>query len=222
MIEKIRWDILVGITFVALLHGVVLYGLWHYKLIPAPNEAVTLFVNLISPPPPKVEPQQPKPPKLPREKVKLEKPHPVERPKPVPILTTKAPVESPSEPVAPPPEPVVEPPPAPSTVVEAPPQPPAPIRLSSELSVACPHNSPPDYPAMSRRLNEEGKVVLRVELDESGHISSARVSESSGHKRLDEAGLQAVRRWQCNPAMRNGVAVRAVAFQPFDFILEGR
>lgn len=112
---------MVGITFVALLHGVVLYGLWHYKLIPAPNEAVTLFVNLISPPPPKVEPQQPKPPKLPREKVKLEKPHPVERPKPVPILTTKAPVESPSEPVAPPPEPVVEPPPAPATVVEAPP-----------------------------------------------------------------------------------------------------
>jgi protein TonB len=80
----------------------------------------------------------------------------------------------------------------------------------------------PNYPSTSRRQNEQGQVVLRVELDESGHISAARVSTSSGYKRLDEAGLAAIKNWQCNPSTRNGVAVRAIALQPFDFILEGR
>jgi protein TonB len=75
---------------------------------------------------------------------------------------------------------------------------------------------------MSRRQNEQGHVVLRVELDETGRITSVRVEKSSGFKRLDEAGLAAVKHWQCNPATRNGVPTRAVASQPFDFILEGR
>jgi protein TonB len=80
----------------------------------------------------------------------------------------------------------------------------------------------PNYPAASRRLNEQGVVVLRVELDETGHITSARIETSSGYKRLDEAGLAIVKTWHCNAATREGKAVRAVALQPFDFILEGR
>jgi protein TonB len=102
------------------------------------------------------------------------------------------------------------------------PKPAGPITLSADLVVACPEHVAPAYPSLSRRLGETGKVVLRVELDEEGRIDLARIQVSSGHARLDSASLAAIRSWRCNPARRDGVAVRAVAMQPFNFILEGQ
>jgi protein TonB len=93
--------------------------------------------------------------------------------------------------------------------------------MSSELSVACPERSAPAYPAQSRRLGETGLVVLRVELSETGDVAAARVNSSSNHIRLDEAALAAVRTWRCTPATRNGQPARAVALQPFNFVLQG-
>jgi protein TonB len=95
------------------------------------------------------------------------------------------------------------------------------VSLSGELSVACPERSPPSYPAVSRHLGEEGTVILRVELDESGQVSSARVATGSGIPRLDEAALAAIKSWHCTPATRNNQPVRAVALQPFKFVLQG-
>lgn len=219
VLHKFGLEKLVSLLLVLALHGALFYAAMSYKLIPPPQEAVTLFVNLINPPPPKKEEERPEPPKPPPRKVKLDKPKLIEQPKPAPVLVAEAPVTSAAEPVAPPPEPIVEAPPVPEPV--APSSPPAPVVMSSELSLACPQRTPPNYPANSRRMGEQGRVVLRVELDETGRITSARVTESSGFKRLDEAGLEAVKSWRCNAATRNGEAVRAVALQPFDFILEG-
>lgn len=216
-----RWNKFAGLLLVLMLHGVLLYGAWSYKLIPPPQEAVTLFVNLINPPPPKKEEPLPEPPKPPPQKVKLVKPQPVMQPKPEPMLVSKVPATSVTESVAPP-EPVKQVLLEPEPVMDDIPKPQTPVTLSSDLSVSCPLRSMPNYPAMSKHSNEQGLVVLRVELDETGRITSARVATSSGHKRLDEEGLAAVKSWQCNPSTRNGVAVRAVALQPFDFILEGR
>ena len=210
-----QWSKLSGLVMVLVLHGVLLYAAMSYKLIPPPQEAVTLFVNLINPPK-KVEPP-PEPPKLPPKKVILVKPQPFLQPKPEPVLVSNAPVVAVNEPVAPPP-PVVPVP----LVPDEPPAKPATVTLSSELSVSCPQRAMPNYPAASRRLNEQGLVVLRVELDETGHITAARVEVSSGYRRLDEAGLAIVKTWHCNAATREGKAVRALALQPFDFILEGR
>ena len=210
-----QWSKLSGLAMVLALHGALLYAAMSYKLIPPPQEAVTLFVNLINPPK-KVEPP-PELPKPPPKKVTLVKPQPVLQPKPEPVLVSNAPVVAVNEPVAPPP-PVVPVP----LVPDEPPAKPATVTLSSELSVSCPQRAMPNYPAASRRLNEQGLVVLRVELDETGHITAARVEVSSGYRRLDEAGLAIVKTWHCNAATREGKAVRAVALQPFDFILEGR
>ncbi|MGV3582930.1 MAG: energy transducer TonB [Methylophilus sp.] len=216
-----RLNKLIGLLFVLALHGALFYTAMSYKLIPPPQEAVTIFVSLINPPPPKKEePPPPEPPKPPQKEVKLVKPQPVAQPKPAPILVAEAPVTSATEPIALPPEPVTEIPPAPEPVT--PPSPPAPVMMASELSLACPQRVLPNYPASSRRQNEQGRVVLRVELDETGRIASARVAESSGFKRLDEAGLAAIKQWHCNAAMRDGKAVRGIAMQPFDFIIEGR
>jgi protein TonB len=71
-------------------------------------------------------------------------------------------------------------------------------------------------------LNEQGRVVLRVELGVDGYVSNVAFKTRSGFNRLDEAAVAAVKIWRCKPAYRGGVAVDAIALQPFDFILEGR
>lgn len=205
-LRKLKQEQLIGLLFVLVLHCAALYWLWSYRIIPAPIDALTIMVNLINPQPP----EQPKPPKPEPPK---QKPEPVEPPKPQ-QLVAEALVVLPNEPVA------YAPPPPP--VVEAPPLPAQPVVLSNELSVSCPERSPPDYPALSMRMNEHGKVVLRVELGEDGHVAHSEVKTSSGYQRLDAAALSAVKTWHCKPAIRNGVAVHALALQPFNFILEGR
>jgi len=224
MHNALRLEKLAGLSLVLALHACLLYGAWSSQLIPPPKEAVTLFVNLINPPPKKEKPL-PEPPKpAPHKKVVLDKPRPIERPKPVPMLVAQTPVISEAEFAAPIPEPVPVLEPTPATLESAPVQnesskPASPLMMSSELSLVCPHRTTPDYPAVSRRMGESGRVVLRVELDEAGQITTIKIKESSGYKRLDEAGLATVKTWQCHAAMRGGEAVRAVALQPFDFVL---
>ncbi|MGC2166375.1 MAG: energy transducer TonB [Gallionella sp.] len=194
-----------GMLFVLVLHGAALYTLWSYRIIPTPEAAIALMVNLINPPPP--EQPKPEPPKLPPPK-----PKPIEPPKPQ-QLVAETPVVLPDDPVAPPPPP--------EPVIEAPPLPPSPVILSGELSVSCPVRSPPEYPPISKRMNEQGKVVLRVELNENGRVEQVTIKTPSGYARLDAAAVAAVKNWRCKPAMQNGIAVAAVALQPFVFILEG-
>ena len=198
-----------GLVLVLALHGAALWGLWQHRLIPMQDKVSTLFVSIIEPdrPPPKpLEPPKP---------VKVEKPQPVEPPR---QLVAQAPVVSPAEPVAPPPPPA-PPPPAP-VVVAPPPKPAGPVTLGGELSVACPERTPPRYPPLSRRMGEEGTAVLRVELDEQGRVARSTVATGSGFPRLDEAAQAAVQSWRCTPAQRDGRPVRAVALQPFKFVLE--
>ena len=208
---RLEWDKLAGIALVAALHAAALWGLWSHRLIPMPQEGLTLFVDFIAPPLPKkaAEPPRREPPK-PRAE---EKPQPRQ-------LVAEAPVTSPADVIAPAPRPAsavtaAEPGPA------APPAPATPIGLGAELSVSCPERTAPTFPLMSRRMGESGVTVLRVELNETGQVSAARVATSSGYARLDEAALAAVKSWRCNPAQRNGQPVRAVATQAFKFLLQG-
>jgi protein TonB len=205
-LRNLRHEQWIGICFVLILHAAALYTLWSYRIIPTPDEAITLMVNLINPPPP--EQPKAKPPKPPPKPV----PKPIEPPKPQ-QLVAETPVVLPDEPVAPPPPP--------EPVIEAPPLPPQPVELSAELSVSCPVRSPPEYPRVSRRMNEQGKVILRVALNEEGRVEHVTIRTSSGYSRLDAAAVAAVKTWRCAPAIQNGIAVPAVALQPFVFILEG-
>ena len=208
-VHNLKQEQLVGLLFVLVLHGVSLYALWSYRIIPTPIDALTIMVNLINPQPP----DQPKPPKP--ESPKQPKFQPVEPPKQQ-QLVAEIPAVTTDEPVA------YVPTPPPPPVIESPPLPPQPVMLSAELSVSCPERSPPDYPSLSMRMNEQGKVVLRVELGEDGRVAHSDIKTSSGYQRLDSAALNAVKTWRCKPAIRNGMAVHAIALQPFNFILEGR
>ena len=61
------------------------------------------------------------------------------------------------------------------------------------------------YPAMSKRLGEEGTVVLLLTVDEDGKVSDGSIQSSSGFERLDEAALkEAKRSWRFLPGTVNG------------------
>lgn len=83
------------------------------------------------------------------------------------------------------------------------------------------HNPPPKYPAMSRRLGEQGRTLLRVIVSADGAAVSVALQTSSGSSRLDEAALDAVRRWRFVPAKRGDQAVSASVVVPIKFSLGG-
>jgi protein TonB len=96
------------------------------------------------------------------------------------------------------------------------------VLLPGDLSVSCSERISPAYPKLSLRLGEQGRTLLLVEMDERGRVANVSVKTGSGFPRLDEAAVNAVRGWRCTPAVRNGIPVRSVALQPFNFALAGR
>ena len=80
-------------------------------------------------------------------------------------------------------------------------------------------NPKPDYPAEARRLREEGVVVISVEIGADGRASDATLKRSSGFPLLDEAAVEAVRRWTFVPARAGGVAVASRVDVPVRFSL---
>lgn len=93
------------------------------------------------------------------------------------------------------------------------------VAVGSDLAFFCPVRPALVYPRISRNMGEEGIVILHVEWDQKGQITSSRVQGSSGFRRLDDAVLTAINGWRCM-AKQGGVPVRAVAVQPFRFQLQ--
>lgn len=77
----------------------------------------------------------------------------------------------------------------------------------------------PRYPPQSRRLREQGVVVLRVVIDEHGEASSIEIETSSGHARLDDAARAAVLRAAFRPYVEDGEPRRALVLIPIEFAL---
>ena len=96
---------------------------------------------------------------------------------------------------------------------------PAKVELPS-ASAAYLDNPKPTYPPLSRRLREEGKVVLRVLIETDGSASQAEIRSSSGYERLDQAALHTVLKWRYVPAKRNGVPEAMWFNVPINFVLE--
>lgn len=80
-------------------------------------------------------------------------------------------------------------------------------------------NPPPAYPVISRRLGEEGRVVLRVFVDAEGQPTQVDVKTSSSFQRLDQAARQAVSRWRFVPARRANAPIGAWVLVPIVFNL---
>jgi len=80
-------------------------------------------------------------------------------------------------------------------------------------------NPAPDYPALSRRLGEEGRVLLRVHVQANGQPDEVKIHQSCGFERLDGTAINAVRRWQFLPARLGGTAIAGWVIVPIQFNL---
>jgi protein TonB len=202
-----RW---IGFAFTVGAHAIVLAALMSYA--PARHAlaaAIPIMVSLVTPPgQPKEEPK--------------------EIPKPLPIRAKELP---------PPMPPVVaaENTPAPTPyIVPVQPEPPklappieAPLALASppvippRFDAAYLDNPAPAYPALARRMREQGKVTLRVLVSAAGTTERVEIRASSGSGRLDRAAEETVRRWRFVPAKQGTQAVSAWVLVPISFVLEG-
>ncbi len=108
---------------------------------------------------------------------------------------------------------------APSLPASAAAPPPAP-RLLPPSAVQYLEPPVPEYPRASRLAGEAGRVLVRVFIDEGGRPRQVRVAQSSGHARLDDAALAAVRGARFKPATENGQALAGHALIPLTFDLE--
>lgn len=98
---------------------------------------------------------------------------------------------------------------------------PTPARVEPPSSDADYLNNPkPPYPPMSRRLGEQGKVVIRTLIGADGVAQEASIHQSSGFDRLDQAALATARKWRYVPGKRAGVAEAMWFNVPFTFVLE--
>lgn len=199
-LRKLKQEQVFSLLLAILLHGLVLYALWGVRFYSTENAPTTLIVSLITPPEAaNATPQHPpeshttEPPRTPQQ---------------ITATTETLPIAADSSPPLPQS--------APSEPAQAAPTP------LTELAIHCQERHPPDYPTLSVRLNEQGRVVLHVELDVEGRITHVEIKKTSGFHRLDEAAMNTVKTWHCKPAISNGIAAVTTADQPFSFVLEGK
>jgi len=211
---------------VVLLHVAALWALQTGLLRRAVEIIVpaVLMTEYVSPPAPvtKAEPPPPAPAPKPQRTVQTKAPAPRPAPEPQPIAdTTPSPnaiTVSPAKAEPAPPAPITAT--GPATPVAAPPAPAAPkIELPSS-NAAYLQNPAPAYPAISKRMGEQGKVVLRVYIDAEGLPQKIEINRSSGFDRLDRQAQDTVLRWKFVPGKRNGVPEAMWYLVPINFVLE--
>ncbi len=181
-----------------------------------------IIAEFIAPPPPKVEPPPvpPKPP-VPVKQPIVKKLAPLPPP-PIPVAIVD-PTPAPNAPTGivaaqPPPPPIAAPVAAAPVAPVAPPPPPKVELPSSDAAYL--QNPKPSYPSLSKRLGEQGKVIIRVLIGVDGLAQKTEIRQSSGFDRLDQAALTTVQRWRYVPGKRNGVAEAMWFNVPVNFVLE--
>ena len=215
------------VSSVVLFHIAALWAM-HTGLLQRVVEVVVpvMAISQAEPPPPPPKPPEPvKPPEPPKLTPPPKTPQPVLTPPPTPQPPAPATPEPPAVLAAPtasvtaPVVPAAAPAPPPPAPPPPPPAAPAKLELPSSKADYL-HNPPPDYPRMSKRLGEQGKVVLKVLIGTDGAPQKVELVTSSGFERLDKSALDAAMRWRYVHGKRGGVA-EAMWYQvPIQFTLE--
>ncbi|MCW5609991.1 MAG: energy transducer TonB [Rubrivivax sp.] len=171
--------------------------------------------------------------------VSAERPAPTPQPLPLP----PRPVQPPAPLLAPPELPAIQLPPAePAPALPPPQQAPAAVRAEPVASVPAP-TAPPapppparkqlsttalrylveppvELPRASRRAGEQGTVWLRVVVGTQGLPLQVSVQRSSGHARLDEQALWAMRQARFQPYTEDGRALEVEAVAVIEYVLD--
>lgn len=170
--------------------------------VPLPAAPV-LMVSMVSPAP------EPEPARtlLPQPKPKTPVP-PQQKP---PLLAAAS--DAPPSPAAPSAQPPAAP--AASAPVQAAPTAVVPPRFDAAYL----DNPAPPYPPLSRRMGEQGTVILRVLVSPAGNAQQVELKSGSGSPRLDQSAVETVKRWRFVPARLGADAVAAWVLIPIAFSL---
>ena len=189
------------------LHAAVIAIVIAAKTVVPQIMEMPLIVDLVQPA--EIKPPEAKPLPVTKPQPVFQKPQ--TRPTPTPVIeATQSQVATANAPVASPPD-----------VKPAPPAPPAeaPV-VQARFDADYLKNPAPPYPPLSRRMGEEGKVILRVSVNPQGGADQVEIRSSSGSQRLDESAVNTVKHWKFIPAKRGDSAVQSWVLVPIVFKLE--
>lgn len=82
------------------------------------------------------------------------------------------------------------------------------------------NNPKPHYPKISKRLGEEGVVLLKVRVLADGTAGSVTILKSSEFDRLDQSALESVKQWKFIAAKQGEKAVESWVSVPVSFKLD--
>jgi len=192
---------------------------FNFGLTPKPPNYLNderVMANLLPPDSP-APPKQSAPP-APRMPVEAPKPTPTPTPKPTPNLEVKKAEKAPT------PAPTA----AQNTSTPTPQTPSAKLSESTQSATVAPStggggvsgtpiqtdigkliviyqpDADPYYPSFSKRAGEQGEVVVRLIIDETGVVEDARLLQSSSYPRLDRAAMEIGKRYRFKPYLING------------------
>lgn len=77
----------------------------------------------------------------------------------------------------------------------------------------------PEYPDLARQAEAEGKVWVRMTIDETGRVINAEVERSQVIPSLENAAKAAARKWLFKPAKQRDRPVKCQIIVPFTFSL---
>ena len=184
-------------------------GLIALVAVVAPPEALKQALNPMAVRLVEILPELPKPKPADAPKPKKNLPPP-----PPQLLAATTPSDAPLA-FSVPPQPPTPAPAAPVSLA------PAPVAITAARFDADYLDNPkPVYPHASRRLGEQGKVLLRVYVSAAGLAEKVELKLGSGFARLDQASHDAVSRWRFVPARRGEQPVAAWVQVPITFQLE--
>jgi protein TonB len=76
---------------------------------------------------------------------------------------------------------------------------------------------PPSYPTLARTARVTGNVTVFIVVSEKGEVES--VMRAEGPQQLQQAAIEAARRWKFNPTVIDGQPVRVTGYLSFNFTL---
>ena len=226
-----RMAVIAGV--VVLLHVAILWALQSGLLrrvaavvVPVPVQMVSVVMAPQVPPvvsakPPPAQPRPaPSPPAPARPAAPAPAavaPRPAPTPAPQPVATAEA-VPTPASPAG-----ALAAQSAPTSVANTGPAQAAPAAPKVELPSTDAdylNNPKPVYPMLSKRVGEQGRVLVHVLIGPDGQAQRADIKTSSGFERLDQAALATVLKWRYVPGKRAGVAEAMWFNVPINFVLE--
>ncbi len=78
----------------------------------------------------------------------------------------------------------------------------------------------PRYPESARRAGVQGTTLLKLRVLENGRVGDIVIEQSAGHRDLDSAAADAVKKWLFEPARMGKEAVAVWVLLPVKFELQ--